>query len=128
MTRTRAGSDSGSAAVEFALIVPLLLLIVLGIAEFGRAYNIQLALSAAAREGVRVMAIENNPGAARTATKAAAPAVAPAITDAQITISPATCVAGASTRLTVTYQLEFLTDLIGDGPMLTGVGVMRCNG
>ncbi len=44
-------SESGAAAVEFALVVPILLLLVLGIIEFGRAYNIQNSLSAAAREG-----------------------------------------------------------------------------
>ena len=68
--------DRGAAAVEFALVMPLLLILVLGIAEFGRAYNIQTTLSAAAREGVRVMALQNSSSAARTSTKsAAAPAV-----------------------------------------------------
>ena len=58
--------------------MPLLLILVLGIAEFGRAYNIQTTLSAAAREGVRAMALQNSASAARTATKAAAaPAVDP---------------------------------------------------
>jgi len=49
----RARSDRGAAAVEFALVAPILILLVVGIAEFGRAYNVQNSLSAAAREGVR---------------------------------------------------------------------------
>ena len=56
---------TGAAAVEFALVVPLLLVLVLGIAEFGRAYNMQTTLSGAAREGVREMALHNNPAARR---------------------------------------------------------------
>lgn len=38
-------SDRGAAAVEFALVVPILILLVLGIAVFGRAYNIQSGLA-----------------------------------------------------------------------------------
>lgn len=127
MRRTRA-PDAGAAAVEFALVIPLLVLLVLGIAEFGRAYNVQLSLSAAAREGVRVMAIENDPAAARAATRAAAVTVRPALTDDQIAISPTSCSTGQNATLTVTYQFEFLTNLLGNGPELTGLGVMRCNG
>ena len=74
---TGRGSDQrgerGAAVVEFALVVPVLLLLVLGIAEFGRAYNIQTIISGAAREGVRTMALENDTSAARAATRGAAP-------------------------------------------------------
>ncbi|MCT1433984.1 pilus assembly protein, partial [Dietzia maris] len=50
--------DRGAAAVEFALVLPILLLLVLGILEFGRAYHVQTILSNAARDGVRVMALQ----------------------------------------------------------------------
>ncbi len=48
--------DRGSAAVEFALVLPLLLLIVFGIIDLGRALNAQITLTEAAREGVRLAA------------------------------------------------------------------------
>ena len=47
--RDRMRSERGAAAVEFAMIMPLLLVLVLGIAEFGRAFQVQGTLSAAAR-------------------------------------------------------------------------------
>ena len=50
--------------MEFALVVPLLLVLVLGIVEFGRAYHVQTTLSGAAREGVREMALHNDPAEA----------------------------------------------------------------
>lgn len=50
--------DCGAAAVEFALLAPLLLLIVFGIIDFARAFNIQETLTQAAREGVRGYALE----------------------------------------------------------------------
>ncbi len=52
----RLNDERGATAVEFAFIVPLLVLLVLGIAEFGHAFQVQGTLSAAAREGVRMMA------------------------------------------------------------------------
>jgi Flp pilus assembly protein TadG len=118
--------------VEFAFIVPLLIVLVLGIAEFGHAFQVSGTLSAAAREGVRVMALQNDPVAARAAVRGAAPTLDPAVTNAQITITPAACPTAGPTsttvRLTVTYPMPFLTDFFGSGVTLTGTGVMRCTG
>ena len=72
--------------MEFAFIVPLLILLVLGIAEFGHAFQVQGTLSAAAREGVRAMALRNNPADARAVVRNAASSLNPDITDAQIKI------------------------------------------
>ena len=41
----------GQALVEFALALPLLLLLVFGVLEFGRAFKIKIVLTNAAREG-----------------------------------------------------------------------------
>ena len=125
-------TERGATAVEFALIVPLLIVLVLGIVEFGHAFQVQGTLSAAAREGVRLMALQNDPAAARSAVRNAAPSLNPGITDAQIVISPASCpvLNGGSTsvRLTITYPMPYLTGFFGTGLNLTGTGVMRCNG
>lgn len=51
------GDRSGQALVEFALIVPLLLLIAVGVAEFGRAWNLQQVITGAAREGARTAVV-----------------------------------------------------------------------
>ena len=123
--------ERGATAVEFAFILPLLIVLVLGIAEFGRAFQVSGTLSAAAREGVRVMALQNDPAAARAAVRNATTSLDPAVTNAQIAITPATCPqTGGSTsvRLTITYPMPFLTDFFGSGVDLTGTGVMRCNG
>ena len=130
--RTRLRDQHGASAVEFAMIVPLVLVLVLGIAEFGRAFQVQGTLSAAAREGVRMMALQNDPAAARQAVRSAASSLTPGVTDAQITITPAACptLAAGSTQvqLTVDYPMPYLTGFFGTGLDLTGTGVMRCNG
>ena len=124
--------ERGASAVEFAFIVPLLILLVLGIAEFGHAFQVQGTLSAAAREGVRLMALQNDPAAARTAVRNAASSLTPGITDAQIAISPASCPqlngGNTSVRLTISYPMPYLTGFFGSTVNLTGTGVMRCNG
>ena len=124
--------ERGASAVEFAFIVPMLIVLVLGIAEFGHAFQVQGTLSAAAREGVRAMALQNNPALARTAVKNAAATLDPAITDAQIVITPASCPQTGTgsnyVRVTIDYSMPFLTDFFGAGLDLSGTGVMRCNG
>jgi Flp pilus assembly protein TadG len=51
--RVLSRQDRGQALLEFALILPLLLLLVLGIIEFGRAWNLAQLMSDVAREGAR---------------------------------------------------------------------------
>lgn len=48
------GRARGAALLETALILPLVLLVVVGIFEFGRAYQTWQVLTNAAREGARV--------------------------------------------------------------------------
>jgi Flp pilus assembly protein TadG len=50
----------GQNLVEFALVVPLLLLLVIGIAEFGRAWMTKNILTGAAREAARIAAVPDN--------------------------------------------------------------------
>jgi len=130
--KTRLHDERGASAVEFAFIVPLLIVLVLGIAEFGRAFQVSGTLSAAAREGARVMALQNDQAAARATVRNAATSLDPGLTDAQITITPSACptVNGGSTnvRLSITYPMPFLTGFFGTGVDLHATGVMRCNG
>lgn len=127
----RMRDERGASAVEFAFIVPLLLVLVLGIVEFGHAFQVQGTLSAAAREGVRLMALQNDPAAAKDAVRDAASSLRPPITDAQIEIDR-TCPqfngGDELVRLTITYPMPYLTGFFGSGLDLTGTGVMRCNG
>lgn len=53
----KARTDRGAVAVEFALILPVLLLIVVGTIEFGRVYSQVQVYNGAAREGARCAAV-----------------------------------------------------------------------
>lgn len=52
-------SDDGQAVVEFALVFPILLVLILGLVEFARAWNIQQVLTDAARESLRSSVVAN---------------------------------------------------------------------
>ncbi len=121
--------DSGSASVEFALILPFLLFVLLGIVDFGLAYNTRITLSNAAREGVRVWALGGTQDEAEAAVRDAAVGVN--ITDVTFDSSPE-CTFGSTTKLTVTASFTFMTPAISEFvPSFTDlstVGVMRCGG
>lgn len=55
--RRRDDDSRGAAAIEFALVLPLLMMLVFGAIQFGTLFNRQQALHAAAREGARVAAL-----------------------------------------------------------------------
>lgn len=50
-------NEKGQSLVEFALVVPMLLLLVFGIAEFGRAWMVKNILTGAAREASRLAVV-----------------------------------------------------------------------
>jgi len=112
--------------VEFALVLPILVLILFGVIEFGGVYNAQLMVTGAAREGAREMAVGGDPADAESAAVAA---VVVAGADAlDVTVSPATCAAGSDVTVTVVYDRPFLTGLFGATLELTGLATRRCQG
>jgi len=53
MTRQGRFNRKGQALVEFALVLPLVLLLVVGMLEFARAWNLHQSITDAVREGAR---------------------------------------------------------------------------
>ncbi|MCZ2403968.1 pilus assembly protein [Paenarthrobacter sp. Z7-10] len=132
-------SERGAVAVELALVLPVLLLLVLGIMEFGRAYNVQISASQAAREGARYVAVNYSTAGfsaatARTTALSSAPGL-PAGSTVTITYTSASgatvpvCTSGSRVKVTVADQLVWLTGYLPiAAPRVTGIGVMQCGG
>jgi Flp pilus assembly protein TadG len=121
-------NESGAAAVEFALVVPLLLLLLLGIIEFGRVFNAQMQVTAAAREAARVMAIQKQADLSIATAIADTPGLTPALTSGQVVVAPGSCTTSTDATVTVTYSLRLVAGLFGSSVPLTGRAVMRCGG
>ena len=52
--------DTGQSLAEFAILLPVLMGVVIGIFEFGRAWNVDQVLTNAAREGGRLAVVETS--------------------------------------------------------------------
>lgn len=63
--------DRGAAAVEFALVVPILIVILLGVVDFGLQLNSQAVTANAAREGARTGSLGGSQAEVITAAKSA---------------------------------------------------------
>lgn len=128
----RPANDDGAAAVEMALILPFLLLIIFGIVDFGRAYNAKVTLTHAAREGARVWSLTKDPGKTEQTSRDAAVGLTP------ITVTTTACDFGKPTTVAVAYDFSYLTPLSGFMSLFPGAsaltnpvkldakGVMRC--
>ncbi len=116
-------SDAGQSLVEFALVMPIVLLMLVGIIEFGRAWNVQQVLTDAAREGAR-QAVLANPAVTQQSVRgninAALARAAIDTTTAQITLTGVGAPVGNLVTVDVQspYQFRFLGVLIN----LSGLG------
>jgi Flp pilus assembly protein TadG len=123
MRATRfARSERGAAMVEFAVVLPLLLLLVFGIIDFGRALYTLNNLTSAVREGGRYAAAQVEDPTSATAVAAVTARVTDAVVafggnpgDPTVTVVPDAAYPTTQT-LTVTivdYPFQPLTPLAG---------------
>ena len=120
-------NNRGQAMVEFALVLPILLLLIIGSMEFGLIIHKYLVVAEAAREGARSAAVGNSNATVISVVKtAASPLVAEQLT---ITISPTTRVRGDGVTVTVGTPADTITNLIRpffpSGFTVQGVSTMR---
>lgn len=138
-SRNGGRSDRGAAAVEFGLLLPLILLIVLGIIDFGGMLHAQVTLTQAAREGARVAALQQTPDEAEIDKRTKDAIVSPMLKDKdKVSVDPQTCPNDTDDAVVkVSYPFEFITPIGslvgafgGDGfdksMPLSATGVMPC--
>ncbi|MEH7112643.1 TadE family protein [Neobacillus niacini] len=120
-------SESGQSLVEFALILPLLILLLFGIVDFGRTFHAYLTIDHAGREAARAASIGKDD--TQVKSTAVTDAVGIGLTTDRVVISPTgTRVSGDDVSITITYPITFLTPVIGSivGPItLKDTTVMR---
>lgn len=109
--RTRVGGDDrGAVMVELALVLPLLVLLLIGIVEFGRVYNAQISIQASAREGARALALgESSDAVAAAVNQAAGAATVTSITQSGCPANPSpTSYATVTVTATHTFGIPFI--------------------
>jgi len=126
--------DRGAAAVEFALVLPMLLLIIFGLIDFGRMLNAQITLTEAAREGARANALSSSvPSRINLATQNLGPAGT-----VGYSINQDCALSADNAQVTTTYSFKFVTPVgaiaklmggsLNGTVTLKGIGVMPCRG
>lgn len=125
----RGRSDSGASLPEFALVLPLLLIMLFGIVEFGIAFNRAQAVEAAAREGARLASLSStNAGDVSTRVNDSLVGI-PFVNPPTVTISPSLCAGrqGEAVTVQVTAQHPVNIPLVfSQNVNLTGQAVFRC--
>lgn len=122
--------DAGAAAVEFALIAMILMAMLMGVIEFGRAWAVQASLAQAAREAAREMAIKDDTAAAAAHfNEVFRPFAAPDSTIApSIAVSGTPGDAGCRVNVRAEYKMDALTGFFSPTFTVSAEGVMRCGG
>lgn len=112
----RRGSDGelGAAAVEFALIAVIFVMLLAAVVQFGYTFFEYIQVAQAAREGVRWAALGET---AQVSTRAAA--AAPALNPSRMTVGVTTGASSDSVRVTVRYPRTQIMPFprIGRGPV-----------
>ncbi|HEY6963564.1 MAG TPA: TadE/TadG family type IV pilus assembly protein [Gaiellaceae bacterium] len=112
--KVRIGRQDGQAMVEMALILPILLMIILGIVQFGIAFNNYITLTDATRAGARKASVARFTGDNGTAAAAVVKSNASSLNQSDLTVTvTATNWSIPGSDVTVTATYPYSINLLG---------------
>lgn len=131
-TKCRRNPESGVALIESAFVLPLLLVLTMGMLDFGRAFHTKSVLDQAAREGARI-AVVTSPDADLVTEKVNEVLASSGVTASSVTI---TGPVNNMVTVTVTTTFTFITPGVfalvngdyGNTIPMSGQTVMRFEG
>ena len=117
--------EKGASFVEFAIILPVLLALVVGIIEFGWIFNGYITLTGAAREGARLAVIGKSTGEVTTAVNNHTVTFRGGVNS--VSVNPSNYLNSYPDKITVTVEgdLPLITGLFINSISLTGEATMR---
>ncbi len=121
--------ERGQALVEMALILPVLLLLIFGIIEFGRIFNAYLIVTNAAREGARAGIVGGSDLKIYQTVEGSAATLDTLQLTVDVTPSSAYRVRGAALTVAVDYPVAIYTpvisNIVGNPYIVHGSSTMR---
>ncbi|KDR93774.1 TadE-like protein [Peptoclostridium litorale DSM 5388] len=102
----------GQTLIELALVLPILLMLVFGIIEFGRVFNAYVLVSNASREGARQASVGKADSDVRTKVKDVASSLGLEEGDININPGKGSRDYGDQVTVTVNYELPIIAPLI----------------
>ncbi|MEK7316258.1 MAG: TadE family protein [Candidatus Eisenbacteria bacterium] len=132
-TKCRRNPESGVALIESAFVLPLLLVLTMGMLDFGRAFHTKSVLDQAAREGARI-AVVTSPDADLVTDKVNEVLASSGVTASSVQITGPN--ASKMVTVTVTTTFTFITPGVfalvngnyGNTIPMSGQTVMRFEG
>ena len=108
--------ERGQTAVEFALVAPILIVLVLGIMQFGVAFHDYVTITDAARAGARQAIIARLAGGDFTAARQTVRDSAGGLDQSKLTVTvddPTPTTSGSTVTVTATYPYSINIPLLG---------------
>ena len=122
-------NQKGQALVEFALVFPILLLLVMGILQFGMMLNSYLSIENASREGARAGIVGSSDSEIRNTIISTSPSLDPNKLTVTITPAEANRKSGNTLTVKVTYNynltVPIISSLFNNMVVLNGQTSMR---
>jgi len=128
-------TEQGQAIVEMALVLPILIMLIFGIVEFGRILNTYMIVTDLSREGAREGAVGGTDGDIETTVWSNGTAADLEVSDLTVLINPASGsirARGTSVEVQVSYPVDIIAPvigtIIGDPYIVTSQTTMRVEG
>lgn len=102
-------SENGQTLVETALVIPIILLLLFGIVDFGRLFHSYITLNHAGREAARIASVGSDDAAIISVIESTTENLE---NEVRYTI-PGSRTSGSELTLTLKYNFEFLTPVLG---------------
>jgi Flp pilus assembly protein TadG len=108
-------NEEGQALVEFALVIPLFMMLLLGILQFGIIFNNYITLTDAARAGSRVAAVSRLDSCPTCVAKTAVEDAVSGLDKSKLEVEVAAGVGGwtPGAQVTVTARYPYTIDILG---------------
>lgn len=109
-------TERGQAIVEMALVLPLLIMLLFGIVEFGRVLNTYIVVTNLSREGARFAAVGGSDTAVMDFIKSAAASSGFDVSLVQVQSDPPSInkrARGSTIQVKVSYPVDIVAPVIG---------------
>ncbi len=109
-------TERGQALVEMALVLPILIMLIFGIVEFGRILNTYMTVTELSREGARKGAVGGTDSEITATVQNNAAAVGLEVSDLTVNIVPTSVgkrARGTSVKVEVIYPVDIIAPVIG---------------
>jgi len=107
-------SKKGQALVEMAFVLPILILLIMGIVEFGRILNSYLIITNASREGARYASIQSTDSEIQAVVSNLTVTLDQQDLNVVITPTASNRVSGSSATIRIDYQINIITPIISN--------------